>query len=572
LFATTTYHYADNVSVTRGRHMMKMGGNVLRQQMNVFYSGNNGRSGYIDFNGRFTAANAISPAGKQVGEADFVLGLPDSFGKGLSTGTWGQRKTIYGFYFQDDWRVTNSLTLNLGLRWEYHTPLIEVKDRQANYGLFSGQLEIAGQNGNSRALYNPYKKDFQPRLGFAYTPDILGKKMVVRGAYTISSFMEGTGTNLRLPLNPPFATEYTTLYNTPSDILPKSTLDQGLFGLSNSDPLKGATIRLWDPNVRPAEVQQWNMTLEFQLPSSNVLSVGYVGQHGTHLVVAMPYFQKQLINGKPVAGPYLAGNPTLVSEISQISGTCSCANQMYNSLQTSLHKRFSMGVEYQVSYTWSKGMSDSIGYYGEGGQAGSQSAYMQNLYDRRSEWGPTYFDTTQNFTASFVYQLPFGAKKKFGSNWNKGVNGVLGGWQLGGIVTAHTGFPLTIKMSGDPSGTGARSFRANVVGTPNDPHQIGPGVLFLDPSAYAAPTAGTFGNAGIGPVRGPGMKRIDLSLHKQFNLTEKRYFELRAETFNLFNTPIFQSPASQTITSSLFGQIRSSQGERNIELAAKFYF
>ena len=103
-------------------------------------------------------------------------------------------------------------------------------------------------------------------------------------------------------------------------------------------------------------------------------------------------------------------------------------------------------------------------------------------------------------------------------------------------------------------------------------HLIGPGVLFLDPTAYSAPLAGTFGNAGIGPVRGPGQKRLDFSLHKQFHLTEHKYFELRSETFNLFNTPIFASPASQTITSSLFGQIRSSSGERNVEIAAKFYF
>ncbi len=572
LFATTTYHYADNLTMIRGRHMMKMGGNILRQQMNVFYAGNNGRSGYISFGGRFTAANAINPGGKLVGEADFVLGLPDSLGRGLSTGTWGHRKTIYGFYFQDDWRVTNSLTLNLGLRWEYHTPLVEVANRQANFGLFTGVQQIAGQNGNSRALYNPYKKDFQPRIGFAYTPDILGKKMVVRGAYTISSFMEGTGTNLRLPLNPPFATEYTTLYNTPSDILPGTNLAQGLSGLNPLDPYKGATIRLWDPNVRPAEVQQWNLTLEFQLPAQNLLSVGYVGQHGTHLVVAMPYFQKQLINGTITPTPYLAGNADLTSKISQISGTCSCANQKYNSLQTHLRKRFSMGLEYSVAYTWAHGMSDSIGYYGEGGQAGGQSAYMQNLYDRIAEWGPTYFDVRHNLVGSVVYEAPFGRKKKFGSSWNPVVDAVLGGWQVGGIYTAHTGFPLTIKMSGDPSGTGARSFRANVNGKPNDLHQIGPGLLFLDPTPYTQPGARTFGSVGIGTSPGPGMKRLDLSLSKQFHLSERRWFELRAEAFNLSNTPIFSSPASQTITSSLFGQIRGSQGERNIELAAKFYF
>ncbi|HKA02305.1 MAG TPA: carboxypeptidase regulatory-like domain-containing protein [Candidatus Solibacter sp.] len=573
LFATTTYHYADNLTLTRGRHMMKMGANILRQQMNVFYAGNNGRSGFINFGGRFTAANAINPGGKLVGEADFVLGLPDDLGRGLSSGTWGHRKTIYGFYFQDDWRVTNSLTLNLGLRWEYHTPLVEVRDRQSNFGLFSGQLQLAGKDGNSRALFNPYKKDFQPRVGFAYTPDVLGKKMVVRGAYTISSFMEGTGTNLRLTLNPPFNTEYETLYNKNGiDLLPGSTLDQGLSALSANDPFKGATIRLWDPNVRPAEVQQWNFTTEFQLPANNLLTVGYVGQHGTHLMVAMPYFQKQLVNGQILPSPYLAGNADLSSKITQISGTCSCANQRYDALQTSLRKRFSAGLEYGLAYTWSFARSDSIGYYGEGGQAGGQSAYMQNLYDRKSEWGPAYFDIKHNFTGSFVYELPFGNGKKMGAGWGKPVNGVLGGWALGGIVTAHTGFPLTIKMSGDPSGTGARSFRANVTGTPHDPHQIGPGLLFLDPSAYGQPTARTFGNAGIGNVRGPGMKRLDLSLHKEFRITEAKRFEIRGEAFNLTNTPIFLSPASQTITSTLFGQIRSSQGERNVELAAKFYF
>src|SRR5207244_1754829 len=152
LFATTTYHYADNLTLTHGRHMMKMGANILRQQMNVFYAGNNGRSGSMTFGGRFTAANAINTSGKLVGEADFILGLPDSFGRGLSTGTWGHRKTIYGFYFQDDWRVNNSLTLNLGLRWGYHKPIIEVKCRQANSGLFSGQLEPAGRAGISSGL------------------------------------------------------------------------------------------------------------------------------------------------------------------------------------------------------------------------------------------------------------------------------------------------------------------------------------------------------------------------------------------------------------------------------------
>lgn len=581
LFANTTFQYTDNLTIIRGRHQMKTGFQLLRQDLNTFYSGNNGRSGYISFSGRFTAANSKNPVGVQIGEADFVLGLPTDLGKGLSSGTWGQRGTTYGVYFQDDWRATNSLTLNLGVRWEYHAPWYEVANRQSNFDLYTGQLllppgapiTVAGaRTADNRALYYGYKKDFQPRLGFAYTPDILAKRIVLRGAYTISSFLEGTGTNLRTPLNPPFNAEFQSLYNTPTDVLPGTTLDQGLSGLNPKNPYVGANLRVWDPFVRPSNVQQWNLTAEYQLPGNNVVAVGYVGQHGTHLMVPMPYKQKQLINGQVVASPFLAGNPTLLSQITQISGTASSGNQKYNSLQATLRKRFAKGLEYSVAYTWSHGMSDAIGYYGQGGQAGSQSAYWQNLFCQKCEWGPTYFDIKQNIVASFVYELPFGKGKTYGANVNKLVDGVLGGWQMGGIFTKHTGFPLTIKMSGDPSGTGARSFRANVVGTPNDSHIIGPGVSYLDPTAYAQPASGTFGNAGVGIVRGPGMTRLDLTLGKKFHLTERRYFEFRGEAFNLSNTPIFASPASQTITSALFGQIRSSEGERNMQLVLKLYF
>jgi len=587
LFANTTWHYADNVTLIRGRHQMKMGIQALREWINVFYSGNNGRSGYINFNGKFTGQNALNPT-VTLGEADFMLGLPDDLGRGLQSGTWGQRSTVWAAYFQDDWRANNNLTLNLGLRWEYHTPWLEVENRQANFNEFTGQLELAAPLPanlaappgpaplieSNRALYNAFKKDFQPRIGFAFTPDMLNKKLVFRGSYTISSYLEGTGTNLRLPLNPPYEQEFESNYNIAGAQyeMPGSTLDQGLSQISAKNPYAGATIRLWDPFVRPADVQQWNVTSEYEFKGGNVLTVGYVGQHGDHLMVAMPYFQNEIVNGAVVPGPYLSGNPTLRAEIGQISGTCSCAKQKYNALQATLHKRFGMGLTYQVAFTYSRGMSDSIGYYGQGAQAGSQSAYWQNLFNQQSEFGPTYFDEKLNFVPSLVYELPLGRGRKYGTSWNKAVDGILGGWQLGSIYTAHTGFPLTIKLASDPSGTGARSYRANVIGTPHDPHIVGPGNTWLDVTAYATPALHTFGNSGVGVVRGPGESRLDLSIAKQFHVTEKKYFELRGEAFGVTNTPIFYSPASQTITSTLFGQIRSSEGERNMQVAAKFYF
>jgi hypothetical protein len=573
LFANSTFHYADNLTIVRGRHLIKTGAQLLRRRLDAFYSGNNGRTGFMNFNGQYTQGpNGKSPTSKAFSEADFVLGLPNDIGLGLSNGnTWGHRQSVWGVYVQDDWRATDTLTLNLGLRWEYSTPWVEVDNRQVNFGLFSGQPEFAGQNGNSRGLYAPYKKDFQPRVGFAWTPAVTNKKLVFRGAYTISSFMEGTGTNLRLTMNPPVNSEFEAVYQSSLSNLPGSTLDQGFIG--SRGPFVGANIRLWDPNVRPAEVQQWNLTTEYQLPSSNVLSVGYVGQHGTHLIAAMPFFQKDLVTPgqTPLPSPYLAGNPTLVSQITQISGTQSGANQEYNAMQVSLHKRFSAGLEYQISYTWAHGMSDSIGYYGDSGQSGSQSAYMQNLYDRRSEWSPQLADVKHNFVASYFYELPFGKGKRFGSAWAKPVDYVIGGWQMGGTFTAHTGFPLTIKTT-DRSGTLARSARAQVIGTPKDSHIVGPGNHWLDVSAYAQPANLTFGDAGPGVERGPGAVIFNLSLSKKFQISERRWFELRGEAFNLANTPIFNSPISQTITSSTFGEISTTTGERNMQIVGKFYF
>ncbi|MFN7921422.1 MAG: carboxypeptidase regulatory-like domain-containing protein [Bryobacteraceae bacterium] len=580
-FTTNVYHGIDNVTMIHGRHMIKTGGQFIRQQVNTFYAGNNGRTGYINFSGRFTAPNAVNPVpqGLLIGEADFVLGLPTDLGRGVSTGTWGHRSTVWGTYVQDDWRAANNLTLNLGIRWEYHSPWVEVADRQSNFGLYSGQLMLAGKDGNSRSLYQPFKKDFQPRIGFAYTPARMKQKAVVRGAFTISSYLEGTGTNLRMPLNPPFNSEYQALYNTPDIWVPPVRLSDGFGGLNPKDPFKGATLRLWDPFVRPANSMQWSFATEYQLPARSVLTLWYVGQHGTHLMVPQPYLQKLIVNGRPAPGPYLAGNPALLAQITQVSGTASEGNQKYNALQAHVRKRFSAGLDFQAGYTFSHGMTDAQGYYGSSGQAAGTGAYTQNMYDRKAEWGPSFFDNKHNLSGSLFYRLPVGRKQWIGSAWPGWLDRIAGGWQLSTLYSIRTGFPLTPKVTGDPSGTGSRSVRPNVNGTPSDAHQIGPGTFWLDNGTtpagaklYSVPPAYVFGSAGVGIVRGPGMRRLDASLSKKIAVGEKKYFQLRLAAFNVTNTPIFSSPSSMVITNAFFGQIRGSSGERNVNVVAKFYF
>jgi hypothetical protein len=587
LFADTVFHLKDAFVVSHGRHVFHAGFQYWRQRVNTYIAGGNGRTGFMNFSGRFTAGPdqlAVSGGGSGAGEADFFLGLPDAFGRGIDrTGTWGQRANIFGAYLQDNWRATDTLTLNLGLRYENHTPWGEVQNRQANFGLITGQIQLAGQPciySNCHALYNSYNGgfNFQPRVGLAWTPSFLGRKTVLRGAYGISSYLEGTGTNLRLPMNPPFTRpEFETDYFTSN--LPATTTGQGLLPPS-TDLFQNAIIRLWDPNIQPAISQQWNLTVQHQFNDATTFQVGYVGQHATHLMAAMPYLQKQLhADGTITPSPYLSGNPSLQSELSQISGTASIGNMRYDALQATLQKRFSSGLQGQIAYTYSKCMTDSTGYFGSwGGQAASASGYWQNLYDRRAEWGPCYYDVTHMITSYAVYELPVGRNKKWGKNLNPVIDAVVSNWQVGGIVQVRGGFPLTI-FADEASGTNSRGSRANCLAPPHvfgkKPAFDGPGGPFIglqwfDPASYSPADPGTFGTCGIGTVRGPGLRSADLSLQKQFSFGESKKLEFRTEFFNVTNTPMLNIP--YTYVNFKLGIIDRSQGERNIQFALKFYF
>jgi len=232
-FDDKVWQFEDAATWTRGRHVLKFGGQFSRQIIKTFYAGKNGELGLMDFDGRFTSASftsSVSNTGD--GGADFALGLPFQIGRGVSTGkTWEQSSNIFAVYAQDTWRISDRLTLNLGLRYEAHTPWVETHDEQANYNFSTGNIDLAGQNGASRGLYDGFYggRDFQPRIGFAWTPGALGGHTVVRGAFTISSYLEGTGTNLRLTLNAPFTpAEINAIYN-----------NQALPGTSSSDGIPG---------------------------------------------------------------------------------------------------------------------------------------------------------------------------------------------------------------------------------------------------------------------------------------------------------------------------------------------
>jgi hypothetical protein len=582
LFASTVIQAEDAMTITSGKHVLRTGMQFYRNRIDIYYSGNPGQLGYIDYTGAFTGA----------GVADFWLGIPHDAGRGGINGTWGQRASEYAGYLQDDWNIASNLTLNLGLRYDNHRPWYEVRDRQVNFDLVTGQ-PVHPTPGN-RALYNSYNLgwDFQPRMGFAWSPAALGKDTVVRGAWTVSSYLEGTGTNLRLPQNPPFTAAFGEAF------AGGTTTENALLGAGQAtvgaDPYKNGDLRVWDPNTMPAIANQYALSIQRQFGTHNTAQIGYVGQKNTHLMVPMNYAQFRLSpSGLALPGLYLGeDNPNGIFQVPNAAGTgaattndgafargtASIGNQRYDSLQAVFQHRFDSNLTAQLSYTYSKCMTDSSGYYGSwGGETIPTNAYFQDLYNQRAEWGPCYYDTTHILTGYGIYNLPFGRGRAIGHDWNGVTNTLLGGWEISSILTMHTGYALTTftwagsnAYGNSPLGTQ----RANCNGPVqyvNQPATSGPGIQWFNQgTSFSVPSPTQFGSCSVGDLRGPGMFDTDMSMQKHFVFAEGKDLEFRAEAINFTNTPTLNTP--NTTVGQGMGVITSAQNPRQVQFALKLSF
>jgi hypothetical protein len=539
-----TYLASGVLSLQRGAHSIRLGSDATYIQTAILDV--SALRGTFNFSNTWTG----NPFG------DFLLGLPTSYTQSSPTVAYN-RNWIYNFFIQDDYRVLPNLTLNLGLRYEYGTPIYEKYNHLDNYELATGTLVAA--SSNDRSLVNPDLLNFAPRIGLAWTAR---PKLVVRSAYGMfyqHTFRQGRE-NL-LAENPPFLHDLTKSQS--PGATPFVTLDGGPPAnfFASALPTDQA-VRGNDPNLKAANVQQWNLTLQYALAKDWVFEAGYVGNKGTHL---SRFWNANQPSVAGTSGTLGARRPN--PGFGDVEYMDSGGNSFYNALQTRLEKRFSGGLTLLHSFTYSRG-TDNVGAWNDV----NGSLYPQDAYNFANEHALAENIVKFNSVASWVYELPFGHGRKFMASASPIVEAVLGGWQMDGIWTWRTGLPLTImspacsacQMGGD------REIRANVVPGVS-PSVSNPSALeWFNPAAFALQTT-PYGTVGRDTIWGPGLQQWDLGFAKKFLLTERRYFQFRGELFNAFNHVNYEPPTN-TVGAAGFGTITSARPGRNVQLALKFYW
>jgi len=611
------YQLKDSLTWIRGRHSLKMGGDLIRRQ-HGFFQGQNTR-GDFTFDNQFTedltfVQTADNPNNPNPGSslASFLLGYPiNSFRDGLK-GPFGMNWWEFSAYFMDDFRVSRKLTVNLGLRYDLFTPMVEEHNRIANFDFKTGTFVAPGMPGVSdTANVVTNKKNFAPRLGFAYTPQDNGKT-VIRGAYGIFYSLQADQSDGELAYNPTGLFSNQTMQLNPSSI-PVMRLSTGFATPQNptgglpasdlSDPSGRASAMVFN-NPTPS-IQEWNLNVERQLAKDTVLQVAYVGLHATHLTYLRNLNQatQPLDSNFEVCPPVVPADPycsnsdpanslpsnygrpyyATVPQIAAIRTSANDVSTIMHSLQVRFEKRFSAGWTMLNSYTY----QHSIGTAEEDEAAGG-SAEPQNTYNMRAERGNMAPDFRHQFTSAWSYELPFGPGKRFLRGTGP-VQWIAGGWQLNGIITMYSGQALTPLLSYDYTNTGSAGDRPDQISNPYDfsnatsvgcPSNKQSLQCWYNPAAYAIPAlapdqtlAHEYGGAGRNSLRGPAQYNVDLSVFKNFKLRETMNLEFRAEAFNLFNTPQFGVPYSVVDSPGLSGSISGTvHAPRQIQFALLFKF
>jgi hypothetical protein len=579
-FIDNTFDYGDDFTWQRGKHFLKFGVQIVRYQQNFYYPGNDGAMGMFVYNNYYTAA-AGQPHSHGYGFAELVMDQGTASEIGGVAGPVGQRQYRDAYYVQDDWKVSPTLTVNIGVRYGYDQPIYEVNNKEVNidvsdpskcYGTPNPCLEYAGKNGVSRATYDSFKGEVMPRFGFSWQ---LQPKLVLRGGYGITDFLEGTGDNLRPTQNPPFLHQFVNApeglsANSPGTVVP---VENGFNTGSGALSTVNNSYVAWAKNLKPTFVQQFNLTAQYLLNAHTSIQVGYVGEVGQHLIVPVQANTYTVVGGDTVAGGGTAAQEAaepfygLVGHAGSVKLTESEGIENYNALQTSVKRQLSNGLTFIANYTWSKAMTNNPGFYGVQDVSGA-SAYWQNPRNPRADYAPSGYDTRHAINGNVTYQLPFGRGARYGSNVNRAVDEALGGWKVSGDFIYYSGFPETVTGPNN-AGLNAPTARANRYGKMRIVNRSGKHWWGTDPSA--APCAGapatynsacaygyeieapigTPAPAGLGTSapnteRAPDYKIADMSVFKTFPTFKGQKFEFRADAFNAFNIASYAPPSLNT--------------------------
>ncbi len=571
-YVFNTFQFQDTYTRVQGSHTLKLGGEYRKHQENVQLQF--AENGQFLFNGVFTG-DAF---------ADFLLGEAFYFTFGdFERDVLHQRWSATNLFVQDDLRVNQRLTLNLGVRYEYVTPIVDASGQTATVLIRkpftpgvpqSGVAEtvLAGTNGLcDKCTYLPDRNNWAPRFGFAY--DLLGNgRLALRGGYGV--FFNQMESNLALQnvLQPPFASFPLIL---DSGGVGHASLGSPTCGGACVPPGAGLVL-VTDPNLATPYMQHFNLNLQYQFLSDFVFELGYVGTTGTKLLQFRDLNQPIFIPGastpanKELRRPY-AGFSTIAQSVTN-------GRSNYHALQASLTKRFSRGTTFLIGYTHSRSIDLSSQYHSGSGSP-IDPAIAQDGNDLNADRALSSFDMRHRFTLSGVFELPFGAGKKY-LNRSGVIDKFVGGWSLSPIFTLSSGVPLTVRDFTDPCGVSGpfiTSCRPNLLRNPLLPGNKRSVNAWFDTGAFARQSFGAFGTAGRNIIFADGAENLDLAVIKRTHFgTELSGLdvEFRAEFFNLPNHPQF-GPPDLDFSSTTFGQIfTTARGatERVIQFGLKLSF
>jgi hypothetical protein len=580
-----TFEVSDTMTWVKGRHTVKFGADVLPELITI--SQPNAARGDFGYGPQFSD-NPAAPGTGGNSIATFLVGLP-SYTQITNIINIQYQRLINGYFFQDDYRVNNRLTLNLGLRWDYFGNITEQNNHQANVLIGTGTIvvptgtteqlpaslaAIFKYSATASAGLVPQRYNaWAPRVGLAYR---LTKLLVFRAGYGLfyTGYENGPWSNPSPGYNPPFYASQS--FNTTCGGAAASTAANGLNCVNPATPTlsvgipanaltnpNSPSLTELDPHMETPYLQQFHATFQYQLPSETLLEVGYAGSRGTHLY--------EWFNGNqatPTSDPTAASAPR--RPFPGVDGGINVLSTQgfskYNSLQARLEKRFSHGLSALVSYSWQHALDN-----GSSANLGSSNNSGLRYFraDPSLDYGNADFDIRQRFVTSYTYDLPIGHGRALGTSLPGWANLVAGGWRNSTILTLQTGNWYTVEDGNANFANSDGSQNPNLIGNPNGKACVN-GTSF-NTCAFTDPPLGSLGNAGKNIVQEPGSVYFDTSLMKDFLASESKRFEFRAEFFNILNHPNLSS-TNLSFGSGSFGFPNNASAPRQIQFALKFYF